>query len=302
MSTITKQLPFTGERFTPECVREIAYEHWHRYAWVTVLTNGKNVLDVACGEGYGSYLLAEEAHSVTGIDVDSEAVKHAQRRYIRPNLEFVQADALSLPVESGSIDIVVSFETIEHLDNHDALLTEFRRVLHPRGKLVLSSPDKASYSDDSGYSNPFHVRELYRAELEELLERHFENHYLFAQKLLFASAIWPLSENMDSTVGKANWLTLDEGRVDVTHVPRFVPQYFLAIATMSKESDPMQGLSLYSDIEESVYQHYRAEIQHHISSADLLRDLEQEISILKAKLAKSWWHRFRSLFGAWLGK
>ena len=82
-------LPFTGERFTPECVREIAYEHWHRYAFVRALTAGKRVLDAACGEGYGSAFLAGVAAQVTGIDLDPSTIEHARARYAdMPNLDF----------------------------------------------------------------------------------------------------------------------------------------------------------------------------------------------------------------------
>ncbi|MCW5579095.1 MAG: class I SAM-dependent methyltransferase, partial [Dokdonella sp.] len=77
----SQPLPFTGERFTPECVREIWYEHWHRYAFARGLVAGKRVLDAACGEGYGSALLAAVAGSVTGVDVDADAIAHARARY-----------------------------------------------------------------------------------------------------------------------------------------------------------------------------------------------------------------------------
>ena len=74
-------LPFTGERFTPECVREIAYEHWHRYAFAQSFAHGKRVLDAACGEGYGSAMLARAGAEVLGVDVDAQTVCHARARY-----------------------------------------------------------------------------------------------------------------------------------------------------------------------------------------------------------------------------
>ncbi|PJB71599.1 MAG: class I SAM-dependent methyltransferase, partial [Armatimonadetes bacterium CG_4_9_14_3_um_filter_66_14] len=74
-------LPFTGERFTPECVREMWYEHYHRYAFARALVAGKSVADIACGEGYGAALLAQSASSVVGIDLSAEAINHAQQRY-----------------------------------------------------------------------------------------------------------------------------------------------------------------------------------------------------------------------------
>ena len=74
-------LDFTGERFTPECVREIWYEHWARYAFALEFAQGKRVLDAACGEGFGSALLARTAREVTGVDISAQAVAHAQARY-----------------------------------------------------------------------------------------------------------------------------------------------------------------------------------------------------------------------------
>ena len=126
------ELEFTGERFTPECVREIAYEHWHRYAWASRLVTGMQVLDAACGEGYGTRLLARTAGSVVGVDIDPGAIEHARRRYAGPATRFECADCTRLPLDDDSVDAVVSFETLEHLEAQDRLLAEFRRVLRPR--------------------------------------------------------------------------------------------------------------------------------------------------------------------------
>src|SRR5690349_3551922 len=91
-------LPFTGERFTPECVGESAYAHWHRYAFARRLAPGKRVLDAACGEGYGAALLAGVAESVVGVDIDGLAVAHAAGRYAgRKNLRYEQGDVTGLP-------------------------------------------------------------------------------------------------------------------------------------------------------------------------------------------------------------
>ena len=71
-------LAFTGERFTPECVREIWYEHWHRYAFAQRFAAGKRVLDAACGEGYGTAMLAGTAAQAVGIDIDAASIAHAR--------------------------------------------------------------------------------------------------------------------------------------------------------------------------------------------------------------------------------
>ena len=107
-----EDLAFTGERFMPEVAGQIAFEHLHRYHFAARFCAGKQVVDVACGEGYGSQILSGVADSVTGIDISAEAVAHAAGRYGSDRLRFVEASAALLPLEDDSVDVVVSFETI----------------------------------------------------------------------------------------------------------------------------------------------------------------------------------------------
>lgn len=281
------ELEFTGERFTPECVREIAYEHWHRYAWAAQLVSGREVLDAACGEGYGSYLLSQSATAVTGLDLDEDAIEHARQRYRADNLSFDCGDATRLPYERDSFDVVVSFETLEHLEAQDALLAELRRVLRPEGFLVISSPDRKTYSDETGYDNPFHVRELYREELETLISRHFPAWRLWGQKLMFHSAVWRLGggEGVECLVD-------DDGRVEAGSVPDHPPLYYLAVAAARAAHLPeIPALSLYGDRAESVYRHYNEEVARHIRAGHLLAEREAEIERLRARLDRPWWRR-----------
>ena len=278
-------LDFTGERFTPECVREISYEHWHRYAWSMGCVDGLDVLDCACGEGYGTHLLASRARSVVGADVAVESVAHAQRRYARPGLDFVEADALKLPFEDRRFDAVVSFETLEHLAEHDELMTEFRRLLKPGGFLVLSSPDRKTYSDETGFDNEFHVRELYRDELEALLDRHFPNYRLYGQRLMFHSALWRMGGDDHSV---QHLRAGSEGTVDEGVRPASEALYFIALAAADRAALPEPAaLSLFDDQAESVYAHYNQEIRNHIRAGELLAERDAEIERLKARLAEA---------------
>ncbi len=169
---------------------EIWYEHFHRYVFAQPLVAGKIVLDAACGEGYGSALLAETATRVVGIDRAPEVIHHANSTYSdHKNLEFLQGDCTALSQPDDSFDAVISFETLEHLEQQESMLLEFRRVLKEDGFLVISSPDKKTYSDINGFENPFHVRELYRDDLETLISPVFPAHRLLGQKLVFHSAI-----------------------------------------------------------------------------------------------------------------
>jgi ubiquinone/menaquinone biosynthesis C-methylase UbiE len=187
-------LEFDGERFIPGVRGGIWIEHWHRYHFAAPCVAGRRVLDVACGEGYGSALLARHAASVVGVDVAAAAVEHASRTYgAAANLRFLEGSCTALPLPDASIDVAVSFETVEHIEGQEAFVDELARVLVPGGLLLLSCPNKAEYSDRRHFTNEFHVKELYRAELEALLSRRFPHLAWFGQKPTFFSVIAPES-------------------------------------------------------------------------------------------------------------
>ncbi|NNK32861.1 MAG: class I SAM-dependent methyltransferase [Xanthomonadales bacterium] len=290
-------LEFTGERFTPECVREIRYEHVHRYAFARELVSNRRVLDAACGEGYGSALLAQTARSVCGVDVSSSAVEHARKRYQAGALSFRRADCLDLPFDAGEFDCVVSFETLEHLEDHERLLGEFRRVLKPDGFLLISTPDKAIYTDALGNRNEYHVRELYRPEFEDLITAHFPAHRLWGQKLVFQSAIWSLEAAEGLTVHR-------EGPGGIERLARPAHEAVYLIAACAAQADALPqlpaGLDLFDDADESVYSHYHHEIRKNMAAGELLAERDREIERLEAALAEArsepaWWRR---LFGS----
>lgn len=281
---MTDPLEFTGERFTPECVREIWYEHWHRYAFARSLCVGKRVLDAACGEGYGSNLLAQVARDVVGVDLSPQTIEHARQRYAsHANLRFEQADATQLPALGGKFDVIVSFETLEHLHAQDALLAGFANQLADDGILLISSPDKHSYSDIAGHQNEFHVRELYRPELEALLGRHFPQVRLYGQKLLFQSALWAL--DADWRQRSEGW-TADQGAASLTPGLGYAPLYFIALCSRQPLPADLPGLSLFGDGEESVYSHYNHEIRKNMAAGARIAELEAEIARLQAAVAE----------------
>src|SRR5687768_2473380 len=130
-SNSIQALDFTGERYVPEIRGDIALEHLHRYLLAKQLVAGKTVLDIASGEGYGSSILAESAFKVAGVDISREAVSHAQAKYRAENLEFLLGSCSVIPLSDASVDVVVSFETIEHHDEHELMIKEIKRVLRP---------------------------------------------------------------------------------------------------------------------------------------------------------------------------
>lgn len=267
-------LPFTGERFTPECVREIAYEHWHRYAFALSLVEGKQVLDAACGEGFGAALLAKKAASVTALDIDAESIEHAGRRYGGSNnLFFRQADATQLDsLPDKHFDVVTSFETLEHVMQHDEMLAGFHRVLKPDGLLLISTPDKKNYTDATGVTNPHHVRELYYDEFSALLDKHFPAKKIYVQKLLFQSTLSSLDGN-----GPPQAL-MQKGETVTTGLD-YPPMYYVAVCAKSRELlEALPALSLYGDAEESVYAHYYSEIRYGIWARQRIAELEARLS------------------------
>jgi SAM-dependent methyltransferase len=218
-------MPFTGERFVPGVGGNIQLEHLHRYLLAASVVRGKEVLDIACGEGYGSALLAASAARVTGVDISPEAVAHARAKYRAGNLEFREGSCAAMPLPDASVDVVVSSETIEHHDQHEAMLREVRRVLRPGGVLVISSPDKLEYSDRPNYRNPHHVRELTRAEFLALLGANFRNHAIYGQRVMYGSAIF--AEEGSGPTGCFE--QSGEGAQYVRGVPRAV--YLVAVAS-----------------------------------------------------------------------
>src|ERR1700756_2540753 len=107
-------MTFTGERLTSDLAGETPIEHWHRYLLARELVRDRDVLDIACGEGYGSALLAQTARQVVGVDISAAVIAHAPDAYPGDNLRSLEGSALAIPLEDASVDVVVSFETVEH--------------------------------------------------------------------------------------------------------------------------------------------------------------------------------------------
>ncbi len=201
---------WTGERLEPGVFNETTIEHLHRYAIAADLVAGNKVLDIACGEGYGSRLLAKTAAHVTAVDLDEQTVEEARQKYQFPNLEFRAGSIEKIPAENGSFDIVVSFETIEHIASHEKLMSEIKRVLKNDGLLIMSTPDKKIYTDVSGRKNQFHTKELYAEEFQTLLQNYFHHIQVLNQQIAFTSVITGQGlEGFTAYTGDFNEITTD---------------------------------------------------------------------------------------------
>ena len=222
----------TGERYLPWLEEaSIGYEHVHRYAYATQFVQNKRVLDLACGEGYGSYLLAKTAKSVMGIDIDNNTIKHARNKYIKQNLEFRVGSITEVPIGGESIfDVAVCFEALEHIEDHQKLLSEVKRLLTPEGVFIVSTPNKTVYTDEPQFNNPFHVHELYFDEFRELFEKYFKNVKFLGQRIYCNSNIWPVFAGEDTKVVE---YVVDKNPEEFVFAgnDKKIPRYFIAIAS-----------------------------------------------------------------------
>jgi 2-polyprenyl-3-methyl-5-hydroxy-6-metoxy-1,4-benzoquinol methylase len=176
-------LPLTGERTLPDVPEE---NYWFRrhlavYEWIAARVGGKRVVDMACGEGYGSNVLAASAASVVGVDANPDAHEHARLRYVRPNLRF-ERDLVESFAEP--CDAVVFLQTIEHVQDPGAILEHFKSMLAAgaegregpgSGVAYVSTPNLLTLAPPGAEKsdNPWHVKEYRAAEFRALCEAHF---------------------------------------------------------------------------------------------------------------------------------
>lgn len=244
-------IDWTGERCVPWVDDPpIIYEHFHRYLFASRLVAGRRVLDLACGEGFGSAMLAEQAESVLGIDVDARSIEHARRNYVGPSIGFQVGDARDLSaLEAGSFGAVVAFEMIEHLAEQDAVVDGIHRVLAPDGIAVLSTPERTVYSEQVDFRNPYHVRELTLPEFVELLRSRFAHVGTWGQLTITGSYLQIL-DDVDGLLRGERFIVQqqqEEWRV----VSDMSPKYIIAVASnvavprapeLSVLADPGQSL------------------------------------------------------------
>lgn len=196
---------FTGERVIPGQVEDDLWaEHIARYAFAARLAAGKRVLDLGCGTGYGTAVLADSATEAVGVDIAAEAIDYASAHY--PAAHFIRAPATELPFSDAAFDLVTSFELIEHLSDYRTLLAQARRVLHPAGLFVVSTPNKLYYAEARGASgpNPFHAHEFEYAEYVAALREFFPNVRVVLQDRLEAFAFYHSSASGEARIERAS--------------------------------------------------------------------------------------------------
>ncbi|MCS0503136.1 class I SAM-dependent methyltransferase [Ancylobacter mangrovi] len=237
-----KALDWTGERLTSAISGQAEIEHLHRYFLARELCRDCDVIDLGCGEGYGSALLAQVARSVVGIDVSPLAVAHARASYASPRLRFEEGDARRLKLPEASVDRIVCFETLPRLDDPEAVMAVAARLLRPDGLLLLSMParDVPSPSPSAAAASAFHVRELSRAELEALVRRHFPHVRMLAQRAMLGSSLAP--DGVDPAAGLITFEKRGGARYEVN---AGMPHASCLLAIASATALPPSPVSLF---------------------------------------------------------
>jgi SAM-dependent methyltransferase len=232
-------LEWTGERFLPwRNDPALAYEHLHRYFYAAQFANGKCVLDLASGEGYGSNLLAHVARKVVGIDIAEEAVQHARERYHKDNLEFIAGSITKIPMaESNVFDLIVCFEAIEHIEDQSGLLAEIVRLLKSDGVVIVSTPNKPVYDEVIAEENDFHVKELAFDEFRSLIETPFKYVQYLGQRVFAESNLWPIlpSGGVSQGARRISEFVIERGASEFIAIPpeKRSPMYHIAVASNS---------------------------------------------------------------------
>jgi ubiquinone/menaquinone biosynthesis C-methylase UbiE len=220
---------FTGERVVPGEVNDDLWaEHFCRYAFASQFTNGRQVLDIGSGSGYGTAELARTASKTFGLELGHDATRYATTTFPLANLVYTTGSATQLPFPDNSFDVVTAFEIIEHLADWQNLLSEARRVLKSTGLFLVSTPNRLYYTESRGADgpNPYHVHEFQYAEFQSALQTYFSHTRILLQNHVHGFA---LHQQHDRPVDAQ--ITERSANPDEAH-------FFLALCSQTTFPDP----------------------------------------------------------------
>jgi len=268
-------MEFTGERMIPEFNQgqEIYLEHMTRYMFAAKFVEGKNVLDIACGSGYGSeYLLKSGAKKVIGVDISKETINYCKEKYADGGIEFLVGGVEKIPVEDNSIDVMVSFETIEHVDEKTQInfLQEVKRVLKTDGIFIVSTPNSLVYPK----GNSFHIKELDPKEFDELLKKNFKNVGMFFQDDVECSYVYSQKnlEKLDDSFGISKKTSTIKAMESI---------YLIAVC---KDAD-LENISEYVGLSKIKPRDMRIDLMGQIQQKDQeMRSMKNELLVTQSKL------------------
>jgi ubiquinone/menaquinone biosynthesis C-methylase UbiE len=238
-------------------------EHVTRYLAAKSIVKGKVVLDIASGSGYGTKMLAEDAKFVYGVDINETAINYSQKRYGGKNIKYLVGDGESIPLDDDSVDVVITFETIEHIKNYKKFLMEVERVLKKDGIAIVSTPNDVEFAE----GNHFHLHEFKYKELVDLLGKHFKNidsYFQSTWKYVSIGTEKELSEDIDGKV------------LNLTNKTRDQHLYFYLICSNRKIIEKIQHVA-------ALGEHYSDRILHeqHMNYENKLLKASNEIETLR---------------------
>jgi glycosyltransferase involved in cell wall biosynthesis/ubiquinone/menaquinone biosynthesis C-methylase UbiE len=256
-------IEWTGERFLPWVYADGArlhYEHLHRYAFAADLGKNKSILDLACGEGYGAFLMSQQARHVVAVDIDEQTINHAKSRYSRENLDFIKGSIVDVPIKGQKLfDIITCFEGLEHISHHDSLLSEVKRLLASDGLFIVSTPNRKVLTDELGYQNAFHLKELYLEEFKSLLGNYFKHTIFFGQKVYSGSNLWDLASEEHSH--QEYRVEKTDKELSLIHSEKKSPWYILGIASDNELGSLLTGANSWLiDVSDSLVKYYSSQL------------------------------------------
>ncbi len=262
------KLENTGERMIPALHRGLNKygAHLIRYQAALPFIKDRTVLDIACGTGYGSQLMAKTAKKVYGVDLSAESVAYATEHHGAKNIEFLAGDAIKIPLPDQAVDIVVSYETIEHVPDYKAFLAEVKRVMKPAGTLIISSPNSAV----SLGGNQYHHKEFNLAEFKTALKENFQYHEMYHQSLWLYNTL--LKEKLQSEEWQKG---LPTAKVAVAKPEE--SEFFVAIASDGKITKAVDPAGIITE-----YHRQQPSLRREITKLkDRLAAAEKEVGRLK---------------------
>lgn len=270
-----KSIKDTGERMVPSYHKghQVYGEHITRYSIVADLVKDKIVLDIASGSGYGTNKLAKHAKKIYGVDINKDAIKYSKNNYQTKNTEFIQGSATKIPLKDKTVDIVISFETIEHIEDYSKFMQEIKRVLKDDGILVLSTPNDIEFPEN----NHFHVHEFKYNELQKLVKKYFVNIENYYQATWTYNAIFPEYKLSSDWEGKIT-------TINAAPIKKSKCIYFYMLCSSRKLTEKLKPISAISEhYSARSIQKYENSIRKHIDEqGKIIKHLENELNSSKS--------------------
>lgn len=268
-----------GERMVPEFHKgSLLYgEHLTRYIATQKIVRGKTVLDIASGSGYGTKIIASQAKKVYGVDLSKKAIQYASKNFSAKNIEYLQGSGVDNPLKDNSVDVVTTFETIEHIEDYKKFMQEIKRVLKPDGLAIISTPNDLEFTKD----NHFHVHEFRYEELKKLINRYFTHSKSYFQTTWLYEALLEKDQ-----ITKESEVIITTNNLAPVNIDKSL--YFYILCSNRKITEKVEPIAAMSEHWSTRNYFEQAQKQQHKDNLtnDHIKNLEKIIINQKAELNK----------------